>query len=136
MIKLIKQLCQRKFRENHHSLKIRATMIPYFEQLVLHQPVIWRIIFKNRHIGLFMNDKLRRIFGQGLITFIPFIVLGTLIACMVGLFVLSWYLLLSGFIIGSFLWLVAWLRRFFLKKKPITHSQKGRIIDHDTNQSE
>lgn len=75
-----------------------------------------------------MNDKLRRILGQVMIAFGPYILFGIIITCAIGLFILSWYVLLWGMIIGFLLWLYALIKRYFFPKKTST---KGRIIEHD-----
>ena len=81
-----------------------------------------------------MNDKLPRMFGQALITLVPYIMLGVAIACIIGLFILSYYLLLWGLIIGATLWVFALLKRYLFSEKQAIKKHKGRIIDHDKNQ--
>lgn len=78
-----------------------------------------------------MNDKLQRIFRQLLINIVPFIVLGIAIACILGLFILSYYVLIWGLMIGFILWLCAQIKRYFLSTQPPTKKHKGRIIEHD-----
>ncbi len=78
-----------------------------------------------------MNDKLQRVFGQLLIAIGPYIVLGIAVSCIIGLFIISWYLIVWGLMIGIILWLCALIKRsLFSEKQPITKT-KGRIIDHD-----
>ena len=79
-----------------------------------------------------MNDKLQRIFRQLLINIGPYIILGIAIACIMGLFILSYYMLLWGLMIGFILWLCALFKRYFLSEQPPAKKNKGRIIDHDT----
>lgn len=81
-----------------------------------------------------MNDKLQRIFRQALIALGPCIMLGVVIACIVGLFILSYYVLLWGIMIGFILWLYSLAKRFLFPKKTTIKKTKGRIIEHDKNQ--
>ena len=63
-----------------------------------------------------MNDKLQRAFGQALIALGPFIILGIVIACAVGLFILSYYVLLWGLMIGVTLWGFSLIKRYLFSE--------------------
>ena len=80
------------------------------------------------------HDKLQRIFRQALIALGPFIVLGVVIACVVGLFILSYYVLLWGVVIGFILWVSSLVKHYLFKKKTTPQKTTGRIIDNDKNQ--
>lgn len=80
-----------------------------------------------------MKDKLQRMLQKLLITLGPFIILGIAITCIIGLFILSWYILLWGFMFGFFLWAYARIRRFLFQKKSSQTKHKGRVIDHEKN---
>lgn len=81
-----------------------------------------------------MMDKLQRIVQQLRLTLGPFIALGIAIAFIIGLFILSWYILTLGLFIGVGLWLCGLIRRSFFHKKASKNNHQGRIIDHDKNQ--
>ena len=81
-----------------------------------------------------MNDRLQRIFGQALNALGPFILLGIVIACAIGLFILSYYVLLWGMMIGFILWVFALIKRALSANNTTIKKSKGRIIDHDENQ--
>ncbi len=83
---------------------------------------------------LHMNDKLQRIFGQALNTLGPFILLGIVIACVIGLFILSYYVFLWGMIIGCILWVFNLIKRSLSTNNTTEKKTEGRIIDHDKNQ--
>ena len=78
-----------------------------------------------------MNDKLQFIFRQLLITLGPFIMIGITIAFIIGLIILSWYVLLWGLMIGLFLWACAFVKRYFFAVRPSETKHKGQIIDHE-----
>jgi len=80
-----------------------------------------------------MNDKLQRAFRQLLISLGPYIVLGIAAACIIGLFILSYYVLVWGILFGFFLWLVTLIKRNLFSGKPPAKKTRGRIIDHDKN---
>ncbi len=81
-----------------------------------------------------MIDKLQRIFKPLLMTLAPFIMLGIVIACFIGLFIISWYILIWGLMIGFFLWLIALAKRYLFTQKSPAGKHKGRVIDHDKDQ--
>ncbi len=81
-----------------------------------------------------MIDKLQRIFKPLLITLPPFIMLGIVIACFIGLIIISWYILIWGFMIGFVLWLIALAQRYLFSEKSPAGNHKGRVIDHDKDQ--
>lgn len=78
-----------------------------------------------------MNDKIQQIFRQLTSTLGPFIVLGIAVACIIGLFILSWYLLVWGLMIGFMLWVCALIKRYLFSEKLPIKTTKGRIIEHD-----
>lgn len=80
-----------------------------------------------------MNEKLQRIFQQALNNMGAFLLLGIVIACAIGLFILSYYLLLWGIMIGFVLWVLTLIRRYFSTNKTNLKKNQGRIIDHDQN---
>lgn len=78
-----------------------------------------------------MKDKLPNLFEQLIFMILPYIVAGIVIACTIGLFILFYYVVIWGIVIGAMLWLIAFIRRQFFKKSvPI---RKGRVIDHEKN---
>jgi|GEM_PF-2485992 len=67
----------------------------------------------------------------------PFLVIGVAIAVSVGLFILLFYFLVWGLLIGTILWLVMLVKEKFFPS-PIDHRivniiywKKGRIIEHE-----
>lgn len=80
-----------------------------------------------------MICKLQRFFQQLLLTLGPFILLGIAIAFIIGVFILSWYILLLGLTIGFCLWLYTLVKRYFFQKRSLQKNHKGRVIDHDKN---
>lgn len=83
-----------------------------------------------------MNDKLQRIFGQLIITILPYIIAGILITFAIGLIILFYYVVIWGIVIGIALWLAAFIKRHLFKKSTPIKTHKGRIIDHDKNRNE
>lgn len=77
-----------------------------------------------------MNDKLRHVLGRALFALGPYIMIGVIIACVIGLFILSYYILLWGFLIGFILWAYALIKHYLFSKQPVKKT-KGRIIDHE-----
>jgi hypothetical protein len=71
-----------------------------------------------------MNDKLARLFQQ----LIPYLMLGIIIACTIGLFILFYYIVLWGLVIGFFIWLITTIKRYFFSKH-VDKSSTGRVID-------
>lgn len=78
-----------------------------------------------------MNDKFPRTLGQLLISLRPYVTLGIMIACVVGLLILSWYILLWGLMIGFILWASTLIKRYLYRDKSKEKNTKGRIIEHD-----
>ena len=78
-----------------------------------------------------MNDKFPRTLRQLLISLGPYVTFGIMIACIVGLLILSWYILLWGLMIGFVLWMYTLIKRYLYPEKPQTKNTKGRIIEHD-----
>lgn len=79
-----------------------------------------------------MNDKIERIFAN----LIPFIILGIVIALVVGLFIMFSYVVMWGILIGAILWAVYSIKHWlFSSSNTIKKSikTKGRIIQHDDN---
>ena len=72
-----------------------------------------------------MNDKLARLFQQ----LIPYLMLGIVIACTIGLFILFYYIVLWGLVIGFIIWLTATIKGYFFSKKDLRKSSAGRVID-------
>ncbi len=81
-----------------------------------------------------MNNKLRDICKQALINLGPYFLLGIFITCVIGLFILSYYVLLGGLLFGFVLWVAAFVKRQLFSKKESMQKTRGRIIDHDKNQ--
>ena len=74
-----------------------------------------------------MNIKLQRIVAQ----FIPFVILGIVIAFAIALFILFSYVLLWGIFIGAIIWVVAVIKNYFFPKRAVVKNEQGRVIDHD-----
>lgn len=72
-----------------------------------------------------MNVKFKQIAEQ----FIPFIVLGMVIALLIFFLVVFSYVVLWGLLIGTIIYLVMIIKYFFSSKK-IQDSSSGRIIEH------
>jgi hypothetical protein len=76
-----------------------------------------------------MNNTLQRLFQ----TMTPFLIVGTGIAVFIALIIMFSYLLFWGILIGSCVWLIAFVRSFFLPTPKKTPPQ-GRIIEYkDSN---
>ena len=73
-----------------------------------------------------MNTKLRHI----LLTLVPFLFLGIVIALLIGMLVMLSYVVLWGLLIGGILWIVAALKNFLFPAK-IPPETEGRIIEHN-----
>ncbi len=76
-----------------------------------------------------MNNKLQRLIAQ----FMPFLIVGIVIAVFISVLILFSYALLWGVVIGGTIWLIALIKKtFFPAKKPSSPQQhQGRIIEHD-----
>jgi hypothetical protein len=65
----------------------------------------------------------------------PFLCLGTMLALVIVGIVLFSYLLIFGAIMGSILFIIAWIKSLVIQRKPpnppILQPKTGRIIDHD-----
>ena len=83
-----------------------------------------------------MNDKLQRIFGQLIITILPYIIAGIAITFAIGLLILFYYVVIWGIVIGIVLWLAAFIRRHLFKKNTPIQPHTGRVINHDQNRDE
>jgi hypothetical protein len=73
-----------------------------------------------------MSNKFQKAL-QGLV---PFVLLGFIIALLIGLIVVFSYLFVWALIIGSVLWLISLIKQYFFKPKKIVKNE-GRIIEHD-----
>ncbi len=63
---------------------------------------------------------------------VPFLMIGFVIAAVIGLIVMISYVLIWGLLIGSILWLVALVKeKFFPQPEKKKGSHKGRVIDYD-----
>ena len=78
-----------------------------------------------------MKDKLPNLFEQLIFMIFPYIIAGIAIACAIGLIILFYYVVIWGIAIGAILWFIALIRRQLLKERLPT--RKGRVIDHDKN---
>lgn len=80
-----------------------------------------------------MNHKLQQIFKQ----LAPFLILGISIAISLGLFILFFYVILWGILIGGCLWLIVFIKNTLFSNgtspinQPHQKSTKGRVIEHD-----
>lgn len=61
-----------------------------------------------------------------------FILMGIIIALLIGLFIVFAYLLLWGAIIGGIFWLCAVIKRYFIRSSD--NKKQGRVIDYDPYQ--
>lgn len=73
-----------------------------------------------------MNSRLQ----QALQNLVPFVILGILVAFLIGLIFMFSYILVWGLVIGGILWIISFLKQFFLPSKAVK-KQEGRIIDHN-----
>ena len=64
----------------------------------------------------------------------PFLILGTAIALIVGIFIMFSYVLIWGIIIGAVLWLIYVIKNALFPNEVSTNDKKGRIIEHDDNE--
>ena len=62
--------------------------------------------------------------------FLPFLLFGITIALLVGLLVIFAYIAIWGLMIGTIIWLVAFVKTRFFSGK-ITRQTAGRIIEHE-----
>lgn len=70
-------------------------------------------------------DKMKSILEQ----MVPYILIGIVIAILVGTFILFSHLLLWGIVIGAVMWAVVFIKGYFFPSKP--KSDEGRIIEHE-----
>ncbi len=77
-------------------------------------------------IGNFMNKRLNYLFQ----TIIPFLLVGMVIAMLIGLLIMFSYVLMWGILIGGILWVVSVVKNLIFPKKTILKSE-GRIIEHN-----
>ncbi|WP_028388192.1 hypothetical protein [Legionella fairfieldensis] len=75
-----------------------------------------------------MNEKLQKFLEN----ILPFLIIGTAIALITGLFIMLSYVLFWGLLIGAVLWFFSWVKSFFAVKNDNspTRTTKGRIIEH------
>jgi hypothetical protein len=76
-----------------------------------------------------MSEKLKHLLEN----IVPFIILGIIIALMVGFFIMFSYILFWGLVIGGILWTISFLKNLFASKslKHPPAESKGRIIEHN-----
>lgn len=76
-----------------------------------------------------MSVKLKHLFEN----FIPFLILGIVIALAIGFLIMFSYVLLWGLAIGLVFWAISFVKNLFHSKPqnvPSTET-KGRVIEHD-----
>lgn len=73
-----------------------------------------------------MSNKMNEIFQK----MTPYLIIGIVIAMLVGLLIMFSYLFLWGILIGAILWLVAVIKSYFFPSKPSSEND-GRIIEHN-----
>lgn len=74
-----------------------------------------------------MNNKLARVLGQ----LIPYIIAGITIISAIGLFILFYYIVIWGIVVGLILWLATFIKQRFFKQQRSMQPRKGRIINYD-----
>ena len=72
------------------------------------------------------------IFQKLMAAILPFIVLGMIVVIIAFGFLLFFYLLLFGTLVGLVLFAISWVREKLFASKQMSKSDRpGRIIDHD-----
>lgn len=79
-----------------------------------------------------MNKSFKEILEQ----LFPFLLLGTAIALVVGVFIMFSYVLVWGIVIGGILWVIYAIKNALFPGPSVSedNKKKGRIIEHDENE--